>query len=657
MAIVKMNKLSLIGLEADKERIIESLMKIGVVEIIDSTQKASLEEWKDLVISDGNSEEVAKLDESINKVKSCIDYLSKYDKRKKSLFPSKRNISISEYGMVIQNTDKLWSVVNQIHQFDERLSTLKSEKNKYANLILSLEPWKPLTIPLDMTFTRTTTILTGVVPAITDTGLLSQELSEQVQESFVDIINSDKDQSYLLIIYHTPREEDVLQILKKYGFSKLTFKDMEGTAAININHASHETEKINKETEEIENKIGSFASFKDDLEVLYDHLTTERDRNKILGNMVKTDRIFMLEGWVPAKLSEKVESRLNSLTDCIVEIKNPETDEEFPILLNNPAIVQPFEMITQMYSQPKSGGIDPNIFMAPFFFVFFGLMVSDAGYGLFLAIVSGILLLKFKFEGILSKLVRLMFLGGISTIFWGALFGGWFGNILDLIAGRAPGNPVLPPIWFNPLDDPMKLLIWSMIFGAVHLFTGMAVNAYLMIKNGKPWDALFDIGSWYLVLIGLPLLAIGGTLGTIGKYMAISGVIVLILTQGRTQKNIIKKLFSGILSLYNVTGYLSDVLSYSRLLALGLATGVIATVINTVGTLLGFNVFGIIVLIIVFTIGHLFNIAINALGAYVHSSRLQYVEFFSKFYEGGGKDFQPFKRNTKYISINDKEAI
>ncbi|MFZ5985676.1 MAG: V-type ATP synthase subunit I [Bacillota bacterium] len=655
MAIVKMNKLSLIGLETDKERILESLMKMGVVEIIDSSEKISSEEWTDLVVADGDSEGVSHFDENITRVKAALEYLSKFDKRKKGMFNFKRSVNVSEYKMVIQNLDKLWSVVNQIIQYDEQLSNLKSEKNKNTNLIISLDPWKSLTVPLELSSTRTTSVLLGVIPEIADTEKLKQDMSEQVPESYIEVVNEDKDQSYLLVVYYSAREEDAMKILKQHGFSKVTFKDLEGTAANNISAASKAIEEIEKNMEEVENKIASFVNFKDDLEILHDHLVTERDRKKILDNMVKTNRVFMLEGWVPANISEKVRKRLNEISECVVDIHPPGPDEEYPVLLKNSTLVQPYEMITEMYSLPSSKGLDPSVFMTPFYFVFFGLMVSDAGYGLLMALITGILLLKYKFEGLLSKLMRLIFFGGISTFIWGVLFGGWFGNILDLITGSK--DPVIPALWFNPLNDPMRLLIWSIIFGAIHLSTGMALKAYMLIKDGKPWDALFDIGFWYIFLIGLPMLAAGGIIGTIGKYMAIVGAVLLVLTQGRGQKGIVKKLLSGVLSLYNVTGYLSDLLSYSRLLALGLATGVIATVINTVGTLFGFNILGIIILAVIFIVGHVFNILINALGAYVHSSRLQYVEFFSKFYEGGGKDFQPFKRNTKYININDKEAI
>lgn len=654
MAIVKMNKLSLIGLESDKEKILDTLMNMGVVEISEGSEKLALDEWKDLVVQDGDNEKVAILDDKINKVKWVIDYLSKFSSKKKGFFSSKRCIDTDEYNMTVQNIDKLSSIVDSIHKYNDQLTYLKSEKNKYTNLILSLEPWQQLTIPLNETSTLTTTILIGIIPHTSSSGRLKEDLISEAPESYFEKISDDGQQDYILVIYHNSCEENVLKVLKRYNFSKVTFKELEGTVKSNIDSAQKAINRIDKECEKIEKDVSEFAKYKDDLEIFHDHLLIERDRAKILDNLVKTSKVFYLEGWVPSELSEKLKNKINGQAECFLEITEPEKDEEFPILLENKKLVQPFEAITEMYSLPSSKEVDPTFLMAPFYCFFFGMMVSDAAYGIVMALVTGIILKKYKLEGTMAKMIKLLFFCGLSTVVWGSMFGGWFGDILPLVSG---GKLNIPPIWFNPLDDPMRLLIWSMIFGGVHLFTGMGIKAYMLVKEGKIFDAIFDIGSWYILLIGVALLLVGGTPAQIGKYLAIVGAVMLILTQGRDNKNIIKRLSSGVLSLYGITSYLSDILSYSRLLALGLGTGVIASVINTLGTLFGFNPIGIILLIIVFIIGHTFNLAINALGAYVHTSRLQYVEFFGKFYEGGGKRFEPFKKNTKYIILNDKEAV
>lgn len=222
--------------------------------------------------------------------------------------------------------------------------------------------------------------------------------------------------------------------------------------------------------------------------------------------------------------------------------------------------------------------------------------------------------------------------------------GGWFGDLIKL-----------RPLWFNPLDDPMRMLIFSFVLGFIQIFFGMGVRAYQEIKAGRVLDAVFDQGLWFVFLIGLVSLALP-QFSAAGKWLAAGGALGLILTQGRSQKGLIKKFFSGLLSLYDVTGYLSDVLSYSRLLALGLATGVIATAINTMSGLLAGSVPGVIIMVFFLIGGHFFNLMIGSLGAYVHTSRLQYIEFFGKFFEGGGKPFQPFCNTTKFVDIEEGEA-
>jgi V/A-type H+-transporting ATPase subunit I len=329
-------------------------------------------------------------------------------------------------------------------------------------------------------------------------------------------------------------------------------------------------------------------------------------------------------------------------------------------LLQNSPLVTPFEAVTELYSLPSSSDIDPTPSMWFFFVFFFGMMFGDVGYGLILAVICGILVKKFKVEGMLGKMAKSLFWCGLSTMFWGVMFGSYFGDGITA-AAKVMFNVdfVIKPLWTNPMEDPMIVIIVSFALGLIHLLVGLGVKGYMLITTGHPWEALFDVGFWYLFIIGPTLLLVGGsispTLVTIGKYMSIIGAIGLVLTQGREKKGIISKFTSGLLSLYGITGYLSDVLSYSRLLALGLATGVVSSVLSIMGSMGGHTFFGIIMFILVFVLGHSLNFAINALGSFVHSARLQYVEFFGKFYEGGGEPFNPLTKNTKYIKIIKEE--
>jgi V/A-type H+-transporting ATPase subunit I len=384
------------------------------------------------------------------------------------------------------------------------------------------------------------------------------------------------------------------------------------------------------------------------------------DKEKVRSRLLKTKKTFFIEGWVPARVTEKAAAILEE-NGCYYRFRDPEEGEDVPVLMENKNFFVPFESITEMYSLPDYRGFDPTSIFAIFYAIFFGIMLSDAGYGILMAVACFIVLKKYDLEGGAYKLIKLFFWCGISTTFWGAMFGGWFGDFFQVFAKVAFGKElVIEPIWFNPINDPMKLLIFSLGLGIVHIFLGMGIKAYMLIRNGKWFDAICDVGFWYLLIIGLiawlggGMILPGSPIGEIGKWMSIAGAAGLLLTGGRNNKGI-GKITGGLGALYNITSYLSDILSYSRLLALGLATGSIASVINMMGSMVGDNlVIKGIVLTLVFIVGHALNMAINVLGAYVHTNRLQFVVLFSKFYEGGGKAFEPLKFNTKFFKFKEE---
>ena len=289
------------------------------------------------------------------------------------------------------------------------------------------------------------------------------------------------------------------------------------------------------------------------------------------------------------------------------------------------------------------------------------MMLSDAAYGAIIAIVCLIVLKKFpRMSAGMRKSMKMFMYCGISTMVWGILFGGYFGDVVDVVSSTFFGKELtIKPLWFAPLNDPMRLLIYSMAFGLVHLFVGLGIKGYMLLKDGKVLDFFCDIVLWYIFLIGLILMLLPSEIfASIAQTKIVFPAALVTLSKaGRANKNPALRLALGAYDLYNVTGWLSDALSYSRLLALGLATGVIASVINQMGAMLPNNVIGVILFIVIFIVGHVLNLAINLLGAYVHTNRLQFVEFFGKFYEGGGKAFEPFKENTKYVDVKEETTL
>lgn len=656
MAIVKMSKISLIGLAPSKGDIIKELMNLSAVDISTQEKKLEDEEWCQLVSLDNDEAEGIKIEGEILKTHTVLDVLGKYYIGKKPLFKTRRTVEHAKFRDVISRKADLEEKINSIYELSEQLTKFKNEENRIHAVMASLNPWIKYDLPLEIEGTAYTANIMGVLPAVSNMGQLLTELEQQNLCCDVSEASADVEQRYLSVIYYKQEEEAVMTLLKQYGFNRTVLKDMVGTVSQNLTDCTSRLAEITALRGNIEEQIRKFTGDQSDIEMVYDDLVMKRDQSKIVSCMLKTDHAFYLDGYVPAGMGETVKQKMEKY-DCVITITQPEPDEECPVLMESGGLVTPFQAITNLYSTPLYQGIDPTPFFSIFYFIFFGIMLGDAGYGIIMTLGCFLLLKKYRLEGMIKKLITMFMYCGISTIFWGAMFGGWFSNIVTVVGKTYFQQELwgIKPLWFDPVQNPMQLLMFSFALGLIHLFLGMGLKAYMLIKRGKVLDALFDVGFWYLLLIGLILLLAGSAVlpavFVVGKWMSIAGALGIILTGGRDNKNIFGRLMSGVLSLYNVTGYLGDVLSYSRLLGLGLAGGVIGSVINTMGALGGNGFVGVIVMVIVFIGGHTFNIAINALGSFVHTSRLQYVEFFGKFFEGGGKVYQPFKKSTKYIDI------
>ncbi|MEE3458154.1 MAG: V-type ATPase 116kDa subunit family protein, partial [Lachnospiraceae bacterium] len=404
-----------------------------------------------------------------------------------------------------------------------------------------------------------------------------------------------------------------------------------------------------------------------------DYYRTRAEKYRLLGQIPQSQNAFFLTGWVPKDAAGAVKNLMEKDYGAVCEFEEKKEDEVEPTALRNNKFSSAYEPVVASYGLPQHGKVDPTTIMSFFYMFFFGMMLSDAGYGIVMVIGTAIVLKKYPRmgEGI-KKMLTMFFWCGISTTFWGFMYGGFFGDVIDVVAttflGYTGPTPILKPIWFNPLDAPMKLLVYCMLFGLIHLFVGLGIKGYQYLKEGDVVGFVSDIIAWYALLIGLILILLPTDLfgniaqmhfefpaavNMLAKVLAAGGAIVILLMSGRSNKNWGLRIALGAYDIYGITSWLSDVLSYSRLLALGLATGVIAQVINTMAAMVAKNlgIVGIVIFIIIFIVGSILNLAINLLGAYVHTNRLQYVEFFGKFYDAGGEPFVPFETKTKYVEI------
>jgi V/A-type H+-transporting ATPase subunit I len=650
MAIVEMKKVFLFVHRTEKEEVVRALQSLGLVEIRQVQENPAWEEWKGYLTADGDPEEVNQLENRLSEVKYALDFFGRHFPVKKSFIEqftgSKITLTDAEFATYGAEEDRVQEVYRACRQADERLTALRNEETRTRNLLADLAPYRELPVPLgEMGDSRWVSVKVGSIPAA-DLAGFQERLAEAAPETLVQVVSQDREQAYVFLVHLTASTE-VEEVQKEYNWAALSVPEkLTATPAQCMARLEEQLAGYEEEKQEILAQVEKLLVERPRLMAYYDHLALRRDRLAVTGSFASSDQVALITGWARAADISRLEKELNQVSETATLIATePEEGEVPPVALANGPLVEPYEVVTSLYSTPNHKELDPTPYLAPFFFVFFGICLGDAGYGILLTLLSLFLLKKLQPKGMGEQLIKVLAFGGVGTIGYGILSGGWFGDLIPI-----------PPLWFNPVDDPMKMLIFSMILGIIHLYTGMAIQAYRNIKDGRILDAIYDQGFWYLLLTGL-MLFVFPQLHTVAKVMAVLGAVGIVLTAGRAQKNIIMRFFSGLGSLYDVTGFLSDVLSYSRLLALGLAGGVIAVAINTMGRMLGSaGVVGLVAMVIFLIGGHAFNLIISILGAFVHTCRLQYIEYFGKFFEGGGKAFTPFQIKTQYVDVEEREA-
>lgn len=636
MAIVDMNRLSVIGLNEQKKDVLNLLMKFGFVEI-DKTDKISDDE--DINVNFKNelkTSEISDTEQKIYQTELALGLLKKKTKYKKGLLSVKDDY----VALTDKEAEDLYESVLKINGLEKQIAEEKNRINTKTNSINALKPWEKFDIPLDSLKTRNSKIILGTFPISVKVQALNDEFLKENIASSIYEIDADKTTRFVFIISHNGDFDRVTEFLRAYEFNTVTFTDLNGKVSKNISLLNEEIKKSNEKISETEKEIISFGHLIKKFEMLTDSLMILSDKLKADESLLTSKSAFILKGYVPTKKADELVNKLNEKFICHTETEKASPDEDFPILLENNSIVTPFESVTKMFSTPNPKDLDPTPIMTIFYIIFFGMMLADGGYGLLMSIICFIVVKKMKLRKGTGNLIKLIGICGLSTSAWGFIFGSFFGF-------EVPGL-------INPLTDVMLLMGMSLLFGILQIFVGLGMKGYLYIKQKDYMSFFSETILWYFLLTGLCILIVPivagdiGPLATVGKYLAIIGAVGVVLTAGRAQKNIFKRLFKGVSGLYDIVSYFGDILSYTRLMALCLSSAVIAQVVNILGGMMGPIPFFFIGLI-----GHAINLGINALGAYVHTSRLQFVEFFGKFFEGGGKNFTPFRKNVKYTNINE----
>ncbi len=651
MSIVTMEHVSFVVVQQEYSALLMRLMHLGCVEL----HTAAIESVPPLALRSEEGE-LSRAQQEYQLLIQATEDLRQIGGVRAPLLQKRREVA--EKRMWNEGElHKALRLAEEIRRHAEAVEHARRGLAKREELCAALIHWTPLDLPLAGADTEYTQVVLQTLPVKINWKRLQEAVQEDAPESVLVEVSRTRERRYAALLCHRVSTGEALRALAHVGGRSASLGEYRRTARQEIEQARREQEELRGVIAQNTQQLRDLGAQRPVLELALDQAWTRLALEEARALGLSDGTVVLLEGWMPVQHQDALEKVLQDFA-CAVQERPPQQTEQPPTLLRNPKWMRPINVVTEMYSLPDYRGIDPNPLIFWFYIFFFGFMFADVAYGLILTAVAAFVRKKWDPQGALGQLMGLGVYLGLSTFVCGLLTGGFFGNAIEVVAGTFFGRSLQElPLWvqrfsagfvFSPLTAPMTVLYTTLIIGVIQLLFGQFVHIYMEARNGHPWDGLLDTAPWWVFFAGIALWLLRGS-----AWLFLIGVLLLVLTQGRKRKSLGGKLAGGLASLYSVTNWLSDVLSYSRLMALMLATSVIATVINTLGALPG----SLIAFIPVFLIGHLFNIAVNLIGTYVHAARLQYLEFYGRFYKEGGVPFRPLSYRTKYTQVRKEETL
>lgn len=659
MAKLAMQKIEILALLSDSQKIIERLQRRGVVEFFSPDEEE--------LIRMNTASAVAIFSKEAENAREALEELNLVSSQKKSLlasFMGRKPVSTADFAARKNESEKTPQLCAEILSLKRKIAEEEQNAARLQTQLDLVQPWETLSLPQNFKGTKKTFSAIGSLPRAVEPEALEALLEEKGVCAHIDPVGQTRGQSFFVATVLKQDEKNLLAALRSEDFSPAPQQSARSFPE-EARFLREELAKAEDAAEKARERLRSFGGRQPEIEFYLDLLQMKIDKYEAIAACGMTERVLVIRGYIPEKYVRGLVAEFEAKYTVAITVSDPGPEEEAPVLLENGAFSAPVEAITEMYAMPNRRDLDPTPWMAFFYYLFFGMMLSDAGYGLVMILVTVLALWKFPLEEKMRKTLQMFRNCGVSTLFWGILFGSWFGDLPQIIAKSFFGSDgeFSTALWFEPIDDPIKLLLFSFGLGILHLFLGLAAHFYQLWREGKRWDAVCDVIPVYITILGVApvgaglLTTVPPLLTKIGMIAMVFGVVLFVLTGGRSRKSPVMRLLGGVYALYNMaTGYLGDILSYSRLLALGLATGSIAGVFNLIVTMPENPVLKLVMMCTVGVVAHIANLAINLLGAYVHTDRLQFVELFSKFYEGGGRAFAPLKANTQHFRF-EKENI
>jgi V/A-type H+-transporting ATPase subunit I len=667
MAVARMEKIQILAHRDVRERLIERIQGLERLHITDIRDGVIAEDDPDLVCPSEMTDEP--LERRISQIQFTLDFLSGLDERKgllSGILSPKIILTSDRYQRIVEEYDEE-ATVSRCRRLEREKTELLSTITKLEGMAEQLRPWLGLDSPLDdAVSTDHVAIYLGVLP-VEALGDLHDRTSDFAHGMAVETVYQDRESAYLLVCLHQEIHADVWDLLKRLGFEEISFSGVRGKPKQAYEEVLGQIEAKRQRIGAIDEESKGYLHERQDLQVLYDHLSGQLQRTRVQANFGQTEKVCVIEGWIPAHEMGPFETKLTKEFEYLAIRRLDPVDRETPpiSLENSKTFVRPFEVVTELYGLPNAREFDPSPLLAPFFFVFFGLCITDAAYGIIITLMFLFLMKKFKVTLGRAKLVGLLFFGGISTILMGAITGGWFGDLVEYLPPWLDRLRTMREslMLFDPMEQVLVFIGIAILLGFGQICYGLGIRMVRRIREGDVAGAFGGPFPWLTLLNGLVVFGLskGGvfsaSVGSMAKWVALLSALGIVLFSDRTSRSWFARIAWGIYGLYGITSYVGDVLSYLRLFALGLATGIIAMVVNLLADMLGGAPYvGWLLFAIVFVVGHAFNILINGLGAFVHTLRLQYVEFFPKFFEGGGKPYQPFQREARYTILTEDKG-
>ncbi|NIQ37720.1 MAG: hypothetical protein GTN81_03920 [Proteobacteria bacterium] len=660
-----MEKIQILAYRGELERIVEQIQELEQLHITDIKEGVTAVHHPDLLPRDEVSDE--DLEQRLSEIEFVLHFLSSVEQKKgllSGLFSSKVILTPQQYQRVVDEYDAEETVF-RCRELDRERNDLLLANARLEAVAEQIAPWVALDGPLEeIAPTEYTSIFCGTLPVdvLED---FYKKFSEITDHMVVEKVHQGQEVAYLLICCHKKIFPQVWDLLQDLGFEKVSFPELRGKPKEVYEQSLKQIDRNLQRIKDIEDKSRDYLKERQNLQVLYDFLHSQIQCERIRTRFGQTETVSVIEGWIPKRVMESFEATLTKdFNDVAIVALDRSAQETPPILLENSKdLVRPFEVVTELYGMPNAREYDPSPFLAPFFFIFFGLCITDAAYGIIITLLFLYLMKRFRVTFGKAKLIGLLFFGGLSTILMGAMTGGWFGDLVNYLPSWLEGLRRVREVLmlFDPMEQVLLFIGIALVLGFIQICYGLFIRMAREIQRGNLAEAVCGPLPWLTLLNGLVMFGLSKKglfspfAGGLGKWMAIGSALAIVMLTDRRSSSWFARVAWGVYGLYGITSYVGDVLSYLRLFALGLATGIIAMVVNLLADMLtGAPYIGWFFFIVIFVIGHTFNILINGLGAFVHTLRLQYVEFFPKFFEGGGRPYQPFQKEAKYTVINQK---